>query len=37
MARYVTGVLRHNGFRITEGVAGMPTAFVAEGGPPRMN
>lgn len=31
-ARYVTGILRDNGFRITEGVAGMPTAFVAEWG-----
>lgn len=31
-ARYVTDILRDNGFRITEGVAGMPTAFVAEWG-----
>lgn len=31
-ARYVTGILRDNGFRITEGVAGLPTAFVAEWG-----
>ena len=31
-ARYVTGILRDNGFRITEGLAGMPTAFVAEWG-----
>lgn len=31
-AKYVTDLLRKNGFRITEGVAGMPTAFVAEWG-----
>ena len=29
---YVTGILENEGFRITRGVAGMPTAFVAEWG-----
>lgn len=29
---YVTGLLEREGFRITRGVAGMPTAFVAEWG-----
>jgi aminobenzoyl-glutamate utilization protein B len=31
-AKYVTDVLKSNGFRIQMGVAGMPTAFVAEWG-----
>lgn len=31
-AGYVTGLLEKEGFRITRGVAGMPTAFVAEWG-----
>jgi aminobenzoyl-glutamate utilization protein B len=31
-AGYVTGILEKEGFRITRGVAGMPTAFVAEWG-----
>jgi aminobenzoyl-glutamate utilization protein B len=31
-ASYVTGLLEKEGFRITRGVAGMPTAFVAEWG-----
>jgi aminobenzoyl-glutamate utilization protein B len=31
-AAYVTGLLEREGFRITRGVAGMPTAFVAEWG-----
>jgi aminobenzoyl-glutamate utilization protein B len=31
-AKYVTGVLQRNGFRIQMGAAGMPTAFVAEWG-----
>ena len=29
---YVTGVLEKNGFTVTRGVAGMPTAFVASWG-----
>src|SRR3954466_15737983 len=29
---YVTGILEKEGFHITRGVAGMPTAFVAEWG-----
>ena len=35
-ADYLTGILQKNGFKITRGVAGMPTAFTAtwgEGGP----
>jgi aminobenzoyl-glutamate utilization protein B len=31
-SRYITGQLEKEGFRITRGVAGMPTAFVAEWG-----
>jgi aminobenzoyl-glutamate utilization protein B len=31
-ANYLTGILDQDGFRITRGVAGMPTAFVAEWG-----
>ena len=31
-SKYVTGLLEREGFRITRGVAGMPTAFVAEWG-----
>jgi aminobenzoyl-glutamate utilization protein B len=31
-AAYVTGLLEQEGFRVTRGVAGMPTAFVAEWG-----
>src|SRR5579859_4667045 len=31
-AAYVTGILEKNGFQITRGVAGMPTAFVATWG-----
>ncbi len=31
-AGYVTGLLEKEGFRVTRGVAGMPTAFVAEWG-----
>jgi aminobenzoyl-glutamate utilization protein B len=31
-ANYITGLLEKDGFRITRGVAGMPTAFVAEWG-----
>lgn len=31
-SKYVTGLLEKNGFRITRGVAGMPTAWVAEWG-----
>jgi aminobenzoyl-glutamate utilization protein B len=31
-AAYVTGLLEKEGFRVTRGVAGMPTAFVAEWG-----
>ena len=31
-ANYLTGILEQDGFRITRGVAGMPTAFVAEWG-----
>jgi aminobenzoyl-glutamate utilization protein B len=31
-SRYLTGVLRKNGFTITEGVAGMPTAWLASWG-----
>lgn len=31
-ANYLTGLLEKDGFRITRGVAGMPTAFVAEWG-----
>lgn len=31
-ARYLTSILGENGFRIQEGAAGMPTAFVAEWG-----
>jgi aminobenzoyl-glutamate utilization protein B len=29
-SRYLTGVLEKNGFKVTRGVAGMPTAWVAE-------
>ena len=29
---YVTGILEKEGFQVTRGVAGMPTAFVAEWG-----
>lgn len=31
-SKYITGLLEKEGFRITRGVAGMPTAFVAEWG-----
>ena len=31
-SKYITGLLEREGFRITRGVAGMPTAFVAEWG-----
>ena len=31
-SRYLTGVLRKNGFTVTEGVAGIPTAWVATWG-----
>ena len=31
-AAYVTGILEKNGFQVTRGVAGMPTAFVATWG-----
>ena len=31
-SRYLTGVLRKNGFTVTEGVAGIPTAWVASWG-----
>src|SRR6266542_3819482 len=31
-AGYVTGILEKNGFQVTRGVAGMPTAFVASWG-----
>ena len=31
-SKYVTGLLEREGFRITRGAAGMPTAFVAEWG-----
>jgi aminobenzoyl-glutamate utilization protein B len=31
-SRYLTGVLRKNGFKVTEGVAGIPTAWVASWG-----
>ena len=31
-SRYLTGILRKNGFTVTEGVAGMPTAWVATWG-----
>jgi aminobenzoyl-glutamate utilization protein B len=31
-SKYVTGILEKNGFKITRGVAGMPTAWVAEWG-----
>lgn len=31
-SRYLVGVLRRNGFTVTEGVAGMPTAWVATWG-----
>ena len=31
-SRYLTGVLRKNGFAVTEGVAGMPTAWMATWG-----
>jgi aminobenzoyl-glutamate utilization protein B len=31
-SRYLTGILRQHGFRVTEGVAGMPTAWVATWG-----
>jgi aminobenzoyl-glutamate utilization protein B len=31
-ADYITGILQKEGFRITKGVAGMPTGFVAEWG-----
>ncbi len=31
-SKYVTSILERNGFRITRGVAGMPTAWVAEWG-----
>src|SRR5689334_16272182 len=29
---YITGILEKNGFQVTRGVAGMPTAFVATWG-----
>ncbi len=31
-AKYITGILRENGFRIQQGAAGLPSAFVAEWG-----
>ncbi len=31
-SKYITGLLEKEGFRVTRGVAGMPTAFVAEWG-----
>jgi aminobenzoyl-glutamate utilization protein B len=31
-SKYITGLLEREGFRVTRGVAGMPTAFVAEWG-----
>ena len=31
-SKYVTGILEKNGFRITRGIAGLPTAWVAEYG-----
>lgn len=31
-SKYVTGILEKNGFRVTRGAAGMPTAWVAEWG-----
>ncbi|MBI3666119.1 MAG: amidohydrolase [Acidobacteria bacterium] len=31
-SKYITGILEKEGFRVTRGVAGMPTAFVAEWG-----
>ena len=31
-SRYLTGILREHGFRVTEGASGMPTAWVAEWG-----
>src|SRR5579884_2462039 len=31
-SRYITGLLEKEGFRVTRGVAGIPTAFVAEWG-----
>jgi aminobenzoyl-glutamate utilization protein B len=31
-SRYLTGVLRKNGFTVTEGMAGIPTAWVASWG-----
>lgn len=31
-SKYVTGILEKNGFRVTRGVAGLPTAWVAEYG-----
>jgi aminobenzoyl-glutamate utilization protein B len=31
-SKYVTGILEKNGFKLTRGVAGMPTAWVAEWG-----
>lgn len=31
-SKYLTGILRDNGFTVTEGVAGMPTAWVAKWG-----
>ncbi|MBI3695894.1 MAG: amidohydrolase, partial [Acidobacteria bacterium] len=31
-SKYITGLLEKEGFRVTRGAAGMPTAFVAEWG-----
>ncbi len=31
-SKYITGILEKEGFRVTRGLAGMPTAFVAEWG-----
>src|SRR4029077_360698 len=31
-SRYLTGILRKNGFTIEEGIAGIPTAFMASWG-----
>ena len=31
-SKYLTGILRQNGFTVTEGIAGMPTAWVAKWG-----
>lgn len=31
-SRYLTGILRKHGFRVTEGVSGIPTAWIAEWG-----